>query len=193
MHFRPFCMKFAQNNKSWVEGQYINEQKSRWLFLGSAKFLGHTECVKWPKGPKMANFKYSLSAPGQIGNIVVKNFQDVFRQSAQIRVSYYLDIGNFFCTKKFYGSKTQILGNGFLGLKFFPDLWAQIGQQQIFIIWQDGQTPHQLFFTNVSPNGPTGNQSIFGSQIEKTHFLPRAKLAISLWKTSNTFFDNRPK
>ena len=36
--------------------------------------IGHTGCVKWPKGPKMANFKYSLSAPGQIGNIVVKNF-----------------------------------------------------------------------------------------------------------------------
>ena len=89
-------MTLEQNNKLGVEGQYINKQKSRWLFLGSAKFLGHTECVKWPKGPNMANFKYTLSAPGQIGNIVVKNFQHVFRQSAQIRVSYYLDIGKFF-------------------------------------------------------------------------------------------------
>jgi len=127
----------------------------------------------------MANFKYTLSAPGQIGNIVVKNFQYVFRQSAQIRVSYYLDIGNFFCTKKIYGPKTQIWENCFLGLKFFPDFGAQIGQQHFFIIWQDGQTPHQLFSTNVYPNGPTGNQSIFGSQIEKTHFLLHAKLAIS--------------
>jgi hypothetical protein len=149
--------------------------------------------VKWPKGPKMAHFKCSLSIPGQIGNIVVKNFQYVFRQSAQIRVSYYLDIGNFFYTKKFYGPKTQIWEYLFLGLKFFPDFGAQICQQHIFIIWQDGQTPHQAFFTNVSPNGLTGNQSIFGSQIEKTHFLPRAKLAISSCKTSNTFFDNRPK
>ena len=141
----------------------------------------------------MANFKYTLSAPGQIGNIVVTNLQYVFRQSAQIRVSYYLDIGNFFCTKNFYGPKTKFGKIVFLGLKFFPDLGAQIGQQQIFIIWQDGQTPHQSFFTNVSPNGPTGNQSIFGSQIEKTHFLPHAKLAISSLKTSNTFFDNRRK
>ena len=90
----------------------------------------------------MANFKYTLSAPGQIGNIVVKNFQHVFRQSAQIRVSYYLDIGKFFCAKKFYGQKTQIWENRFLGLKFFPDFGAQIGQQHFFIIWQDGQTPH---------------------------------------------------
>ena len=89
-------MTLEQNNKLGVEGQYIKEQKSRWLFLGSAKFLGLTGCVKWPKDPKMANFKWSLSAPGQIGNIVVKNFQYVFRQSAQIRVSYYLDIGKFF-------------------------------------------------------------------------------------------------
>jgi hypothetical protein len=86
----------------------------------------------------MANFRHSLSIPGQIGNIVMKNFQHVFRQSAQIRVSYYLDIGKFFCTKKFYGPKTQIWGNRFLGLKIFPALGAQIGQQQIFIIWQDG-------------------------------------------------------
>ena len=63
--------------------------------------------MKWPKGPKMAKFKYSLSIPGQIGNIVVKNFEHVFRQSAQIRVSYYLDIGEFFYTKKFYGPKTK--------------------------------------------------------------------------------------
>ena len=101
----------------------------------------------------MANFKYSLSAPGQIGNINVKNFQYVFRQSAQIRVSYYLDISKFFDTKKFHGPKTQIWEYLFLGLKFFPDFWAQICQQHIFIIWQDGQTPHQSFFTNVSPNG----------------------------------------
>jgi len=94
-------------------------------------------------------------------------------------VSDYLDIGKFFCAKKFYGQKTKIWENRFLGLKLFPDFGAQIGQQQIFIIWQDGQTPNQSFFTNVSPNGPTGNQSIFGSQIEKTHFLYRAKLAIS--------------
>ena len=76
--------------------------------------------------------------------------------------------------KKILRSKTQIWENLFLGLKFFPDFGAQIGQQHIFIIWQDAQTPHQSFFTNVSLNGPTGNQSIFGSQNEKIHFLPQA-------------------
>ena len=72
----------------------------------------------------------------------MQNFQHVFRQSSQIRVSYYLDIGDFFYTKKFYGPKTKIWGNRFLGLKFFSDFGAQIGQQHFLIIWQDGQTPH---------------------------------------------------
>ena len=120
----------------------------------------------------MANFKYTLSAPGKIGNIVMKNFQHVFRQLAQIRVSYYLDIGNFFCTKFFYGPKTQIWENRFLVLKFFPDFGAQIGQQHFFIIWQDGQTPHQSFFTNVYPNGPTSKivYHIFVVFDPMTHF-----------------------
>ena len=71
------------------------------------------------------------------------------------------------------------LGKKNFDLKFFPDFRAQIVQQQFFIIWQDGKTPHLLFFTNVNPNGRTGNQSIFGSQNKKkTNFLYRAKLAI---------------
>ena len=40
-------------------------------------------------------------------NIIVKNFQKVFWQSAQIRVSYYLDIGNFFLPKNVLRSKNQ--------------------------------------------------------------------------------------
>ena len=59
------------------------------------------------------------------------------------------------------------MGKSFFGPKFFPDFGAQIGQEQFFIFWQDGQTPHQLYFTNVNPNGRTGNQSIFGSKIEE--------------------------
>jgi len=55
----------------------------------------------------MANFKYTLSVTGQIGNIVVKNFQHVFRQSAQIRVSYFLDIGYFFAQKNFTAQKRK--------------------------------------------------------------------------------------
>ena len=71
-------------------------------------------------------------------------------------MSYYFDIGNFFYAKFFLRSKNQIWENCFLGQNFFPDFDAQIGLQQFFIIWQDGQTPHQLFFTNVYPNGPNG-------------------------------------
>ena len=97
----------------------------------------------------------------------MKNFQHVFRQLDQIRVNHYLDIGNFYFTKEKFTVKNQIWENRFLCLKFFPYFGAQIGQQQFFIIWQDGQTPRQLFFTNAGPNGRTGNQSIFGSQIEK--------------------------
>ena len=59
------------------------------------------------------------------------------------------------------------MGKLFFGPNIFSDVGAQIGRQQIFTIWQDGRSPHQLFFINVSPNGRTGNQSIFGSQIEK--------------------------
>ena len=67
-------------------------------------------------------------------------------------MSYYLDISNFFFTKKNFQPKNQIVENRFLGLNFFPDFWTQIGQQHFFIIWQENQTPHQLFFTNVSQN-----------------------------------------
>ena len=41
------------------------------------------------------------------GNILVKNFQHVFRQLGQIKVSYYLDIGNFFYTKNVHDPKTK--------------------------------------------------------------------------------------
>ena len=54
------------------------------------------------------------------------------------------------------GPKHQICENHFLGLNCFPDFETQIGQQHFFVIWQAGQTPNQFFFTNVSPNGPTG-------------------------------------
>ena len=47
-----------------------------------------------------------------------------------------------FLHKKILRPKNQIWENRFLGLKFFPDFGAQIGQQHFFIIWQDGQTPH---------------------------------------------------
>ena len=43
----------------------------------------------------------------QNDNIVVKNFHNIFRQSAQIRVSYYLAFCTFFYTKKCYGLKTK--------------------------------------------------------------------------------------
>ena len=76
-----------------------------------------------------------------------------------------------FLPKKMLWSKNQIQENRFLGQIFFPDFGAQIIQQHFFIIWQGGQTPHQSFFTNIRPNGPTGNPSIFGSQIKKNSLL----------------------
>ena len=69
---------------------------------------------------------------------------------------FYLDIGSIF-TQKFLLSKNQIFWKSFSGLKFFPDFGSQISQQQFFIIWQDAQRAHQLFFMNVSPNGTTEN------------------------------------
>ena len=70
-----------------------------------------------------------------------------------------------FIHKIFLPPKKQICDNRLLCLTFFPDFGAQIGGHHIFIICLDGQTPHQSFFTNDSPNSPTGKQSIFWSQI----------------------------
>ena len=51
--------------------------------------------------------KIIFLGPCQKGNIVVKNFQDIFWQSGHIRVSYYLDIGNFFYQKNIKGIETK--------------------------------------------------------------------------------------
>ena len=93
--------------------------------------------------------KNTLIALCQNGAIVVKNLQNIFWQSGQIRLSYYFNIG--------YGPniKFRIFFRGG-GPYIFSDFGTQIGQQHFFIIWQDGQTLNQLFFTNVYPNGPTG-------------------------------------
>ena len=74
---------------------YFSRTLAQMATLGISRFLG-------PKSKKK-----TLSVPGQINNIGVKNFQNVFQQSDQIRVSYYLDIGTFFYTKNFYGAKTK--------------------------------------------------------------------------------------
>ena len=58
-------------------------------------------------------------------------------------------------TKKKSGAKIKFGKKKNLGPKFFPDFETQIGQQHFFIIRQEPQTPHQLCFTNVSPNGST--------------------------------------
>ena len=68
---------------------------------------GEESVTNWPTPIWVPNRKNPLSIPGQIGNIVVQNFQHVFRQLGQIRVSYYLDIGNFFYQRLFYGPKTK--------------------------------------------------------------------------------------
>ena len=54
------------------------------------------------------------------GNILVKNFQHIFRQSNQIRVSYYLDICNFlYKKKKIHGPKTKFGKIVFWAYNFF--------------------------------------------------------------------------
>ena len=78
-----------------------------------------------------------------------------------------MDIDNFFNQNYFYGQKPN-WGKWFFGLKFVPDFETQIRQQHLFIIWQDRQTPNQLFFTKIYPNGPTRKQLILRSQIKKT-------------------------
>ena len=64
-------------------------------------------------------------------------------------MSNYLDIGKFFDQNFLYRLKTKI-GMIFFSLKCFPDFKSQISQKCFFVIWQDGQTPHQLFFSQKS-------------------------------------------
>ena len=90
--------------------------------MGLATFLGHTGCVKWPKGPKMAILKNSLLTAFSNGNIFVKNFQHVFRHLGIMRVSYYFDIGKFFYTKIFHGPKNKFGKIIFWAYNFFLTL-----------------------------------------------------------------------
>ena len=85
--------------------------------------------------------------------LLSKTSNTFFQQLGKIRVSYYLDIGNFFYQKKITVQQPN-LRKLFLDLKFFPDFEAQIVQQHFLIIWQDGQTPYQLFFHKHLPKYP---------------------------------------
>ena len=86
------------------------------------------------KGPKNGQFKNSLSVPGLIGNIFLKNFQPIFQESAQIRVIYCLDIGIFFFTKTNFTIQKPNFGKLFFGPKFFSWLWNSIGQHNSIIL-----------------------------------------------------------
>ena len=74
-----------------------------------------------------------------------------------------------FFTKKIYHRKNTKFWKIVFLPKIFHDFKNQIGRLHFFIIWQDGQIPRSLFFTNVNPNGSTRNQSILGSQIIKIY------------------------
>ena len=93
-----------------------------------------------------------------------------------------------FLPKKIIQPKIQIWENRFLG-QHFPDFETQIGQQHFFIIWQDAQYLHQLFFTNISPNGPTGNKSVFGSKIKNENLIKKKTLSVNS-QIANTFLKN---
>ena len=54
----------------------------------------------------------------QYGNIDVKSFQNIFQQLGQIRLSYYLDIGNYFYTHKSEAQKPNLVKSFFGTLKF---------------------------------------------------------------------------
>ena len=84
---------------------HFSQTLAQMAALGISQFLS----------PKSKN---RLSVPVQISNIVVKIFQHGFRQSDQIRVSYYFDIGNFFYTNNFTVKKPN-LGKLFSGPKTF--------------------------------------------------------------------------
>ena len=126
--------------------------------LGISRFLG----PKWKKytfcpGP---NWQYRRAK-------LPTRFSTIGPNKGELLFGYWL----LFWPTKNLRSKKQIWENLFLGLKCFPDFGAQIGQQQIFIIWQDGQTPHQSFFTNVYPNNPTSKSLypifvVFGPMIQ---------------------------
>ena len=140
--------------------------------MGSATFLGHTGCVKWHKGPKIANFKHSLSAPGQIGNIVVKNFQHVFRQLAQIRVSYYLNIGNFYCTNKFYGQKTKFGIFVFWALIFFLTLELKSVKSISSSFGKTVKRPINYFSRALAKMAPPEISRYLGPKSKKYTFCP---------------------
>ena len=79
-----------------------------------------------------------------------------------------------------------------MGVTFFPDFENQISQKHYFIICQDAQTPYQLFFTNASLNGPTGIQSILGSQIQKSTYCTIQKRQYCHEKLSTRFLTIEP-
>ena len=74
---------------------------------------------------------------------------------------------NLFKKKRFVCQKTGFWKNLFWAVQICPDFAGQIGQQHFFIICLAGETANQLFLTNNYPNGPSGNRSILGSQIEE--------------------------
>ena len=78
-----------------------------------------------------------------------------------------------------------------IGASNFPDFEPQIAQQHFFIICPGGQTPNQLFFTNIYQNEPTGNLSTVGSLIKNKTFCNGPKWQYFGNKLSKHFFKIR--
>ena len=117
------------------------------------------------------NLKKSLIAPCQNGNIVVKSFQDVCQPMCQIRVSYNLDISNFFLPTYYEGPKPKFREKKKFGPKKFPDFETPISQQHFFIIWQDGQKAINYFPQTSTQMTPLGNSQFWGLDLKKNSLI----------------------
>ena len=174
-----------QNNEAFEGNALTNRSPFNyfWVQQNFWAITGVWSGKRAQKGP----IKKTTSWCQQNGQYLCKKLPTRFSTISPKKLKLLFGHWYLFYRKNLSRKEYQILENLFLP-KIFHDFKNQIGGLHFFIIWQDGQMPRSLFFTNVYPNGPTRNQSILGSQIKKNiYLLQYAKTAILLWKTSKTF------
>ena len=115
-----------------------------------------------PKGPKTANIKWSLFMSFKTAISLWKSSNTFFDYRAN-----YLDIGNLFYQNKIYDLKTKFWKIIFGPKIFFLNLELKSVNSISSSFGKSLKRPIIFFFTNGTPNGPTGNQSILVSQIGK--------------------------
>ena len=120
-----------------------------WRTLAQMAQMGFSQIL----GPKSK--KNSLIALYQTSNIDVKKFQQVFDQLSQIRVSFYLVIGNFFLQKKFFTAQKPNLSKLFFGPKTFSWLLKSNWSTAILHHLARRSNAQLIIFTNVYQNGAT--------------------------------------